>query len=127
MRTAWQIAIESKDDKKIREVLANGYIPENLQELITVEISPGNERSVSIVEILLWSDRTIFLEIADKFIGLGASLPPQRKNRSDFPVGSEYLQHLANSQHDLFIALRTDPNLMNLRGADQETLFVKYV
>jgi len=124
MPTPWQIAIESKDIKKIQDVLANGYVPENLRASIIVNsyFADGEERILSITKILLESDSVDCYKIAEKFVELGAELPSPRKNHSDFQIVSEYLNHLAHSKHDLFIALQTDPNLMNLRDERQATL-----
>ena len=52
-------------------------------------------------------------DIADKLLAEGVALPKERRQRNSFANISEYLHHLAFNVRDLYIALRSDPEIIN--------------
>lgn len=131
----WQESVASKNIDKMKAALLEVWrSPDrksvisaiNLMELVTINDFSGKEQLVPIVEVLLRSNtlgqHAEFFAIATELLHKGAPMPKEHSSRENFSSISDYLEHLANDAHDLFIALYNDPSIVNLQGDDGKTI-----
>lgn len=81
---------------------------------------------VSPVECMLHGNylgqHSIFFDLADQFLKLGAQLPNPIKTRNQFPTTTEYLSYLISNTHDLYIALRANPDIVKEQDEEDKTM-----
>ncbi|MDP1574616.1 MAG: ankyrin repeat domain-containing protein [Coxiellaceae bacterium] len=123
----WEEAKNSKNANNILKVLLTGYIPENLQELIT--INDHSEKTRSIVDIVLrFGDRSVISRnnreiIATRLLDSGAAVPEYVYPREQYANSlSRWLSHLSDNPTDFFLAYYADPSIVTQRGEDGKTI-----
>jgi hypothetical protein len=112
----WRKALNSKQASQIKNVLRDGFIPNDLKKNISIIGSDGEKRTESHVGVLL-TDNAVdqdaeYFTVADKLLKAGAPLPAALLSRSDFPRTYDYFRHLVRSAGELFIALRKDSRII---------------
>lgn len=126
-RIALHRSIKNNNLKETKKWLREKIIPDNVDAVLT----PNGHIPQSLMELLIGLDNIIHdFKIADTLLKKGARLPSEKKSdysEADLKQPSFKFNYLLDSCHNMYIALRQNPDIVKERNENKQTLLHHFI